>query len=361
VTQGANVPHTFSITNTGDADTVLYWVSVNTYPALFQVPVIIPEVTLKPWKTKSLTVTLHATQVGTIDDTLNILFDNSPYFPGLIHLTLHLHAVIVAPTPGVTDTPTPPPTSTPTNTPTNTPTRTPTRTPTPTPQPAPAIRIVSGDGVTVGNNGSYDFASTAQNVAVSRGFTIYNDGTLPLQVSGPALSGEGFSIVQAVSPTTINPGTSGSFRLRLQSCLPGTKSGQVSLSTNDPRYPTFRFNLSGTVTGPRIRVVSGDGITVGNGSTYTFPSTPVGVAVGRAFTITNDGNIPLTNSSVTLSGEGFSLLIPVPGIVAAGGSDVFRIRLLSGTAGAKTGLISFNTNDACNNPFQFNLRGTVTP
>jgi hypothetical protein len=359
---GTPVTHKITVLNTGDADLILYWMSVNTYPSLFRLPLFPPDVVIMENKTKALTITFLASQVGTFDDTLNLEFDNSPGFPGLIHLTLHIHAVVAAPATNTpTNTPTVPATDTPTFTPTKTPTRTPTRTPTPTPQPAPAIRIVSGDGVTVSHNGSYGFGSTAQNVGITRGFTIFNDGNLPLQVGNLAVSGEGFSIAQPLSATTIPPGSTASFRVRLQSCLVGNKSGQVSLSTNDPHYPTFRFNLTGAVSGPRIRVVAGDGVTVGNGSTYTFPSTPVGVAVGRAFTIYNDGDTTLSTSNAVLSGEGWSLLIAVPATVPPGGSGVFRIRLQSGTAGTKTGALSFSINDACSPVFQFNLRGTVTP
>jgi hypothetical protein len=85
------------------------------------------------------------------------------------------------------------------------------------------------------------------------------------------------------------------------------------------------------------------------------------VAVSRGFTIYNDGNAPLTISNMTVTGDGFSLLIAPPATVDAHSSGVFRIRLQGSTAGAKSGQVSFNTNDALNNPFTFALTGTVTP
>ena len=92
-----------------------------------------------------------------------------------------------------------------------------------------------------------------------------------------------------------------------------------------------------------------------------FPNTPVNVPDSRAFTIFNDGNATLTTSNVSVSGEGFSLIVAVPASIPAGGNGVFRIRLLSSIAGAKTGQISFNTNDVVNNHYSFQLQGTVTP
>lgn len=236
--------------------------------------------------------------------------------------------------------------------------------PTPTPvPPAPRVGVVSGDGVTITHNGSYAFPSTPACTGVSRGFTISNNGGAPLNIYGVSVSGEGWSISQAPPPGNIPMGGSVGFCILLQSCTAGTKTGQVTINSNDSVHPAFRFTVTGTVNGPSVRVVEGDGITVGNGSTYTFPSIVVGQSTGRSFTIYNDGDIPLTISNMTVTGEGFSLLsnpIP-PTTLDAHSSGVFRVRLSSGTAGNKTGQVSFNTNVPTSNPFSFTVVGTVTP
>lgn len=111
---------------------------------------------------------------------------------------------------------------------------------------------------------------------------------------------------------------------------------------------------------PQVRIVSGDGITVGNGSLYTFPSTTKSNPISRAFTIYNDGNATLTisNPSTLVSGAGWSLILEPPASIAPGSSGAFRVRLLSATAGTYSGSVTIQNNSATN-PFSFSLRGTV--
>ena len=233
-----------------------------------------------------------------------------------------------------------------------------------TPPPAPKIRIVSGDGVTLSPGMTYTFPSTQATTSISRVFTIYNDGNAPLDILNPTslVSGTGFSLIE-FPQSQIAAGSSSYFRVRLMANNAGTFNGTVSVQNNDPTRNPFTFYVTGSVTpapAPVIRIVSGDGITVGNGSLYTFPSTPKSTPVSRAFTIYNDGPATLTISNPTalVSGTGWSLILEPPGTIAPGNSGVFRVRLLSATAGTYNGSVTIQNNSATN-PFSFSLRGTV--
>jgi hypothetical protein len=225
----------------------------------------------------------------------------------------------------------------------------------------PAMRLVSGDGVTLTNGSSYGLPSTTAGVAVSRAFTIYNDGSDTLTIANPStlVSGNGFGELDPPPSSTVAPQSSTVFRVRLLSATPGNDNGTVSIQTN---AGTVTFAVYGTVTpaaAPVIRVVSGDGITVSNGGTYIFPAVAAGGNVSRAFTIYNDGTaaLTLTNPSALVSGAGFAQIdVPPPSSIAPGGTGVFRVRLSSPTRGTYSGTVSIQSNVA---PFAFTVTGTV--
>jgi hypothetical protein len=83
-----------------------------------------------------------------------------------------------------------------------------------------------------------------------------------------------------------------------------------------------------------------------------------GVGPARTFTVRNDGNAMLTTSGLVLP-AGFSIVEALSASIAPGGSDTFTVRLDTGSAGTKTGQISFATNDSDENPFNFSIIGTV--
>jgi len=58
---------------------------------------------------------------------------------------------------------------------------------------------------------------------------------------------------------------------------------------------------------------------------------------------------------------GFTLTEGLSGSLAAGASDTFTVRLDTATVGIKTGDITFTNNDSDENPFNFRIRGEVTP
>jgi subtilisin-like proprotein convertase family protein len=72
----------------------------------------------------------------------------------------------------------------------------------------------------------------------------------------------------------------------------------------------------------------------------------------------NSGSATLTLGAVTVP-AGFTLTKGLSGSLAPGASDTFTVRLDNATVGTKSGDISFSTNDADENPFNFRITGTV--
>jgi hypothetical protein len=117
----------------------------------------------------------------------------------------------------------------------------------PIPQ-GPAVQVLDSSGLNVpGGTGSVNTGSTFLNTLLSRAFTVDNIGTQPLQLSGPITLPAGFSLAAGFGSTTLAPGASTSFTVRLDATTPGAYGGLVSFATNDPNHSPFTFSLSGTV------------------------------------------------------------------------------------------------------------------
>ncbi|MBU6300548.1 MAG: choice-of-anchor D domain-containing protein [Verrucomicrobia bacterium] len=155
-----------------------------------------------------------------------------------------------------------------------------------------------------------------------------------------------------VSPT--NTGTFGS--TPIPSNATNTAADQTSVVP-----PAPEIALSGNGSG----IVSGT--TVTSTANHTdFGSTPVaGGSVVRTFTITNSGTAPLTLSlPVSISGPQaaeFTLLTtPSLSVAAGGGTTTFQVSFDPAAAGSRSAVLSFDNNDADENPFSFAIGGTGT-
>lgn len=119
----------------------------------------------------------------------------------------------------------------------------------------PEIAVTGGSGNASGiNDGDTEpregngtnFGSTAQNGStISRTFNVANVGSAVLTISGATVP-TGFTITTAL-PATIAAGASAPLVVRLDVASTGTKSGNVSISSNDADEGTFTFAITGEV------------------------------------------------------------------------------------------------------------------
>ncbi len=110
------------------------------------------------------------------------------------------------------------------------------------------INITDGDSTPDPIDGT-SFGNVAQGGAAAvLTFTVKNDGGATLTLGASVLP-SGFSIV-STDPlvTSLAPGASDTFQVRLDSTVAGTKSGQISIATNDSNENPFNFSINGTVT-----------------------------------------------------------------------------------------------------------------
>ncbi len=225
-----------------------------------------------------------------------------------------------------------------------------------------------------GNVSSSHQVSSGQTVSMVNGsqiwYTIQNNGTSTMTISTTSFCPNGVWSCE-IPPTTIKGGKFVKLVMTFETGQGGANDATMTLNTN-ATPSSFVLNMQNCVDGcPILSVVSGDGINITSEPqpyTYNYPSTPVGVAVSRAFTISdldsNPGDSPLAVSNYTLTqveGSCFSLIDgSFPYSISYGSPQSYRWRMQGDTAGPCKATISFTTNSGSFQTFTWILSGTIT-
>ncbi len=315
-TQGTPVTKTITVKNTGGATLTL---TTPTVPNGFSITKAPPAV-VQPGASATFNVQLDASSTGSPDGTLS--FANN--VAGKTPFTFRIQGNVGA-------------------------------------APAPEIDVLDGIA-SVPNNGDIDMGTTAQNKPLNRIFTVQNTGTAPLTLGSTISVPTGFSISAPFGKTTLAPGESTFFAVRLNAATAGSYSGNVFFTNNDANENPYTFVVQGIVSAPLIPLVevrSDTGI-VPNGGYTAFGSTPVGTAVTKIFSVRNIGGATLSLQSLSAP-SGFTVVTSFAQTsLAPNASTNFTLRLTAGASGYSSGNVSFGTNDAGNNPFTFRIDGTAT-
>jgi len=136
--------------------------------------------------------------------------------------------------------------------------------------------------------------------------------------------------------------------------------------TNNGCTSSPRIGVLATVNAPEI-AVSGNNFNISDEDTtpetsdYTHLGTSnVSIPLTRSYVIQNIGNLPLTLGAFTIDGANgtdFTVVTLPASTVAPGGSTTFSIRFIPSAIGVRNATVSFITNDADENPFNFSIRG----
>ena len=218
---------------------------------------------------------------------------------------------------------------------------------------------VTESSTSIPDGGSFDFGSSVVGSSnIIKTFTINNSGNAELTLGAATLTGDGYSFVGAFPTDSIAAGSSTTFQIQLDASAPDTFDGYLSFVNNDSDENPYNFDLTGQITGelePEIEVIA----SIADGSTsLDFGNTTIGTAVNKTFIIQNIGGAELNLSSLQLP-AGFSLVGDFPKDIAPGSSKNLEIKLDASKVGSFSGPVSFNNNDADEDPFDFVISGTV--
>ncbi len=223
---------------------------------------------------------------------------------------------------------------------------------------------VQAKGASVPNGtGSVGFGATTEGAPVSVAFTVENQGDADLTLSEPIAVPNGFSVQSSFGSTTVAPGASTGFTIQLDATSLGTYTGNLSFANSDSDENPYTFAITGTVNAvPEAEIdVQAKGSSVPNGTgSVGFGATTAGTPVLVAFTVENQGDADLTLTEPIAVPNGFSVQSSFGStLVAPDASTGFTIQLDATSAGTYTGNLSFANGDSNENPYTFEITGTV--
>jgi hypothetical protein len=159
---------------------------------------------------------------------------------------------------------------------------------------AQQIQIFNGTNVIANNQTTpVDFGSVQQKQqGPALTFTVTNSGGKTLDLLSITVP-SGYTL-NTNYPSTIPPGSNGTFIVQLNSSVVGTNSGNIIITNTDPNNSPFSFAVTGIITPvpPQIQIISLSG-------NLSFGVVGVGSSAQTNLTISNGGNSTLTVSNIT--------------------------------------------------------------
>ncbi|MCE3296529.1 MAG: conserved repeat protein, partial [Crocinitomicaceae bacterium] len=232
--------------------------------------------------------------------------------------------------------------------------------------------IADGDATPTSTDHT-DFGSTSVcSGTVIRTYTIQNSGTSNLTIASLTIGGTNagdFSITASPS-SPVSAAGSTTFQVTFNPTASGTRSADISFTTNDCDEATYNFNISGTGQDPEINVQgNSNSITDGDVTPSSTDHTDFGSqdmcsgTIVRTFTIQNTGSSNLTLGTVNIGGthaSDFTVTATPSTPVSAAGSTTFQVTFNPSASGTRSADISFTTNDCDEATYNFNIQGTGT-
>jgi MYXO-CTERM domain-containing protein len=234
--------------------------------------------------------------------------------------------------------------------------------------PAPELTVTRG-GTAVPNGTTEEAGSSAPGSAQVWTYTLANEGTADLVLSGPVTvanaSNAEASVTQQPS-TTIAAGGTGTLVVTYSATAPGAFSFDVLIGSNDADEGSYTITIRGTgdALAPEIAVEQPAGTNHASGDVISLGEVAVGSAQTLSFTVKNLGAGPLsltgdpkvalsnlTNATAEVSAQPDAQ-------VAAGGSTTFTLKVTPSAAGTFGVVLTLASDDGDEGAFTLTVSGS---
>lgn len=214
-----------------------------------------------------------------------------------------------------------------------------------------------------------DFGNVALTMTREKIFTIHNNGSENLSLTGDPIvniTGANASAFSSTTPsTTIAPASSATFTVTFEPTSEGTKTANLSIENNDSDENPYTITLTGNATAtPEAEMdVLQDTTDIVSGGSFDFGQSSLNYNNQITFTIKNTGSATLTFTGDPLPyeltgadvdqfsvGLGSSSILP-------DSSKTFTITFNPDSIGSKSAILSIPNNDSDENPYTINLSG----
>ncbi|SDS52457.1 choice-of-anchor D domain-containing protein [Winogradskyella sediminis] len=241
--------------------------------------------------------------------------------------------------------------------------------------PKPELQLVDNSSTNQDCGYTIDFGNVAIGSTSDLTFDIENTGTLDLNISNFAITGDYTIISPATVPFTVSAGNTETVTVRLTPISEDSTIGELTITSDDDDEGTCIVNLTGTgfTPGPNINVrgVVGSNPTIANGSITTagFNNTLFAAQTinstqqTKSFRIGNEaGTAPLTVSSITLTGDtaDFFVTESLTNPFAIDTYQDFTITFQPTTdSGLRSATVTITNSDSNKDPYTFVVEGNA--
>ncbi len=228
----------------------------------------------------------------------------------------------------------------------------------------PEIQVKDPEGVElVSGQSAVSLGSGNLGATVQKQLLIQNIGNAPLWGIQFSLSGDDASdfSVSPLSEASLAPGESVSVPISLTITELGLRSATLEIESNDRDETPFLVPLTGRGTAPDITIQQAAEVDlISGGGGIEFPDTDVLTSASLPFVVRNEGDGLLESIGFSLEGEhsdDFTVRDLTATEIAPGQSGGFVVDFTPTGRGARTALLSIQSNDPDENPFQVALAG----
>jgi hypothetical protein len=199
---------------------------------------------------------------------------------------------------------------------------------------------------------SVSFSNVTDGTTESQSITLNSTGSSPLIISSASITGAGFSIVAASWPQTIQPDHSLTLQLDFAPKVTGSVTGELTLNINSTAGSSTE-PLAGT------GVASSDPQLTLSATSVAFGTVTEGTSATNSLKLTSTGTSPVTVTSDSLKGTGFSVAnAGLPTILSPQQSLSLSVQFLPESVGAASGTLTVSSNSATRSTASVALTGT---
>jgi Abnormal spindle-like microcephaly-assoc'd, ASPM-SPD-2-Hydin/Protein of unknown function (DUF1573) len=185
------------------------------------------------------------------------------------------------------------------------------------------------------SSSSHDFGKVTVNGIATTALTLTNSGTANLNISKISVTGATFSAAAIKLPAVVPVGGTVALKLTFSPKTPGSYSGDVAVTSDDPDSPTRAVSLTGVGTTEPV------GTLTASPAALSFSNVKVGGSASAVTTVRNTGTGNVTLSQIKTSSTAFSATgIAAPVLLVPGESLALTVKFSPTATGTTSGNIS---------------------
>ncbi|WP_158750246.1 S-layer family protein [Acidobacterium sp. S8] len=184
--------------------------------------------------------------------------------------------------------------------------------------------------------------------------TLTSTGTADVTVKSAGIKGTGFDVSGDNFPLTLKPHQTTTLQVHFKAATPGATQGTLAISSDSKTDPTAAVVLAATATPATTSQLAV------SAASLDFGNVTVGDSSTQQLTLTSTGAAPVTISSASVAGTGFTVTgASFPLTIDPQQTATLQIQFDPTSPGAATGQLTIDSDSATNSAATVDLSGTA--